>query len=92
MPLITAHTGTSIHDAWETERNTLRAVDLWLLSTFFYEEPPSSPRTHLPSSLPGKRMLNSLLLESLQNCSNDKEKKTHSIFSFDKIIDLNPIQ
>lgn len=92
MPLITAHTGTSIHNAWETERNTLRAVDLWLLSTFFYEEPPSPPRTHLPSSLPGKRMLNSLFLESLQNFSNDKEKKTHSIFSFDKIIDLNPIQ
>lgn len=32
--------------------------------------------THLPSSFLGKCMLNPLLLESLQNCLNDKEKKT----------------
>lgn len=75
LPLITAHAGTSIHGAWKTECNVLRFVDPSLLSVFLYEEPPSPPPTHLPSSFLGKCMLNPLLLESLQNCLNDKEKK-----------------
>lgn len=60
----------------ETEHNSLCSGDP-LLSAVLYKEPPSTA-SH-PSSLPGKRMLNPLLLESLQNCLNDKEKTSQYI-------------
>lgn len=100
-PLITAHTGTSSPAAGRGS-GALRSAAIEAsaslpLSPFLYVASHPHPSSHCPTPSPppvpflGTTRLNPLLLESLQNCLNDKEK-TCSTFCFDKIIDLNPIQ